>query len=136
METTMNATPVTAQENDRIKEETIRFVQETFQTVFGDIQQQIHANAVAKGFYNNPPREGEAMALIHTEVAEATEGARHGNPPSEHIPEFSAVEEELADTVIRCMDWSEHKKYRLAEAIVAKMAYNAGRPHMHGGKRF
>jgi hypothetical protein len=66
----------------------------------------------------------------------ALEGLRHGNPPSDHIPEFSAVEEELADTIIRIMDFGFAHNYRVAEALVRKHEFNRTRPHMHGGKRF
>lgn len=95
-----------------------------------------HDNAVSKGFYLNPPDEGTAIALMHSELSEMLDAVRHGNGPSDHIPAFSAAEEELADNVIRSMDWAGFKGYRLAEAIVAKMEYNATRPQMHGGKRF
>lgn len=100
------------------------------------VQKAVHENAVSKGFYVTPPEEGTAIALMHSELSEALDAARHGNQPSDHIPAFSGVEEELADTVIRIMDWCGHKGYRLGEAIVAKMAFNATRPQMHGGKKF
>jgi hypothetical protein len=58
------------------------------------------------------------------------------NPPSGHIPEFTAAEEELADLVIRVMDFAAGRGHRLAEAILAKHAFNAHRPRMHGGKAF
>lgn len=78
---------------------------------------------------------GEMIALMHSELSEALEGDRHHNPPSDHIPEFSALEEEMADTVIRIADFAEYRKLRLAEAIVAKLKYNAGRGYKHGGKK-
>lgn len=73
---------------------------------------------------------------MHSELSEALESLRHGNPPSDHIPEFSGVEEELADCIIRIMDYGLAKGHRVAEALAAKIAFNRTRPHMHGGKRF
>ena len=107
-----------------------------FQREFGAMQASVHANARAHGWHDTPIEEGTALALIHSEVSEALDGARHGNPPSEHIPDYSAVEEELADVVIRCMDWAAAKGYRLADAITAKHEFNKTRPHKHGGKKF
>ena len=109
---------------------------EMFGEMFKFMQACVHSNAKAHGWHDKAIDEVIAFALIHCEVAEATEGARHGNPPSEHIPEFSAIEEEMADIVIRCMDLAGAKGYRLAEAIVAKHGFNKTRPHMHGGKLF
>lgn len=84
----------------------------------------------------NDRNDGELLMLIVTELAEACEGLRHGNGPSDHIPEFSFAEEELADAVIRIADMCAARGWRLGEAIVAKMAFNKGRSHKHGGKKF
>jgi NTP pyrophosphatase (non-canonical NTP hydrolase) len=53
-----------------------------------------------------------------------------------HIPEFTELEAELADVVLRTMNYAESKGLRLAEAIVAKSEYNNKRPFKHGGKKF
>lgn len=80
--------------------------------------------------------DGEMIALMHSELSEALEALRHGNGPSDHIPEFSGVEEELADVVIRIADYAQKRGLRVAEAIIAKMAFNNNREHRHGGKAF
>lgn len=94
----------------------------------------IHRWAVGKGFWEQGDKRNEAelIMLMVTELAEACEGIRQGNNPSEHISEFSAAEEEFADTVIRIMDHCAAKGYRLGEAILAKMAFNETRPYKHG----
>jgi hypothetical protein len=61
---------------------------------------------------------------------------RHENPPSNHIPEFSGIEEELADIIIRVCNYAYAKKFRLGSAILAKMDYNGNREYKHGGKTF
>lgn len=109
---------------------------ESFTAYFKMIQAQVHDNAVDKGWWEESRNEAELVALEHAELSEALEAMRHGNPPSEHIPEFSGVEEELADVIIRIMDHAAAKGHRVAEAIVAKMAFNTTRPHRHGGKAF
>jgi len=102
-----------------------------FLTAIQELVESVHDNAVKKGFYVTPPEEGTAIALMHSELSEALDSARHGNPPSDHIPAFSGIEEELADVVIRIADWCGHKGYDLGGAILAKQEFNAGRPHMH-----
>jgi NTP pyrophosphatase (non-canonical NTP hydrolase) len=74
------------------------------------------------------------VALMGTELAEAIEGIRHGNPPSDKIGDagFNQVEEELADTIIRIAHFAAQRNYRVAEALIAKLAYNEKRPYKHG----
>ena len=78
----------------------------------------------------------EKLALIHAEVSEALEAVRAGNPPDDKVPEFSGLEAELADVVIRIMDLEQKLDLNVGGAIVAKNKMNEGREHMHGGKKF
>lgn len=109
-----------------------------FIDAFRNTQYAVHQNAINKQFVKKGEirNDGEMIALAHGELSEALEYIRHGNPLSDHIPKFSGAEEELADTIIRCMDHAEQQNWRLAEAIVAKMKFNATRPVKHGGKKF
>ena len=94
----------------------------------------IHAWARSKGFWpeGEDRNDGEMLALMHSELSECLEGLRHGNPPDDMVPEFTSAEVELADLVIRLMDTCVARGWRVSDAILAKMAYNEGRPHKHG----
>lgn len=76
------------------------------------------------------------IALMHSELSEAVEEARHDKyrmyTGANGKPEGVVVE--LADAVIRIMDACEALGLDLDEAIEAKHAYNATRPHRHGGR--
>lgn len=101
-----------------------------------------HAAAKSKGFWDDAPDPtdqaayltylGNKLMLIVSELSEAHEGLRRNNPPSEHISEFSSLEEELADVLIRLLDLAGGLKLSLAAAFDAKMRFNASRPIKHG----
>ena len=95
---------------------------------------EIHDTAIEKGWWESPRNFGELVALCHSELSELLDAARHGNPPSDHIPQFSGEEEEAADVIIRLCDMAEQRGWKLGEAIVAKMRFNKTRPYKHGKK--
>ncbi|MCE5224888.1 MAG: hypothetical protein LLG05_03420 [Porphyromonadaceae bacterium] len=109
---------------------------ENFIDAFNGVAKNVNEIAVSKGWWECDRNEAELICLMHSELSEAIEGLRRGNPSSERIPEFSAVEEEIADVIIRIMDYAVTKKYRVAEALIAKVEFNQGREYRHGGKKF
>lgn len=102
-----------------------------FQTEFRLLQQEIHANAQAKGFWENA-NIAEKLLLIHQELSEATEALRQNNPPDDKIPAYRSFSVELADVVIRVIDLAGGMGIDLAGAIVAKHEYNLTRQYKHG----
>lgn len=103
-----------------------------FISSFITLSNRIHQMAQEKGFWEGDRNQGEIIALMHSELSEALEAIRHGNPPDDKIPEFSGAEAELADCIIRIMDMAPAYGWRIAEAIIAKVQYNASRPYKHG----
>ena len=102
---------------------------------FAQIQAAIHKTAIEKGWWDEPRGAPECLCLMHSELSEALEAYRLGNPMSKKIAPFSQIEEELADVIIRILDYAEHHSFEIEKALVAKMAYNTTRPHRHGGKK-
>lgn len=88
------------------------------------------------GFCDSERNVGEVIALMHSELSEALEAARQGYPKDEKLPQHSNFTVELADTVIRILNYAGEKNLQLAQAILDKMEYNESRPHKHGGKKF
>ena len=85
---------------------------------------------------DTPEDKAVKIVLMHSELSEALEAVRQGNPQSEKIPEFTLLEEELADVVLRIMNFGGQLGLRISEAIIAKDEYNNNRPYKHGGKAF
>lgn len=103
-----------------------------FISAFNQLADEVHQNAKAHGFWETDRNDGEMICLMHSELSEAHEAIRHGNPPDDKVPEFLGTEAELADVIIRIMDMAHARKWRVAEALIAKMEMNKSRPYKHG----
>jgi len=95
--------------------------------LLNELSAAIHAGAIAHGFYDTGREFPEAIALMHSELSEALEAHREGRDYD--------IPEELADTIIRILDWCGHRDIDIEEAIERKMAINKERPYRHGNKR-
>lgn len=100
------------------------------------LSKRCHENSVKHGFWGNRGRAKrnvpEMIALMHSELSEMLEAYRHDNPPSEHVPEISGMDEELADLMIRVFDFCGGFDIDIAKAIELKMKFNETREHKHG----
>ena len=95
----------------------------------------IHENAKSHGWWDEPRAFGEVVALCHSELSEALEADRAGEPTAWHKngkPEGTAVE--LMDCVIRIFDWFGHMNINAEEILADKHEYNISRPYKHGKK--
>ena len=69
---------------------------------------------------------GEQLMLIVSEVAEAMEGERK-NLMDTHLPHRKMAEVELADALIRILDYSAGHGYDIEGAVYEKLVYNCDR---------
>lgn len=119
-----------------------------------ELQARSYRQSVDKGFHDNEPTEypeklwydSMKLDLMHSELSEALEEMRSGHPVDETYYPFTGhgqtvskpegVPSELADTVIRIMDFCGANNIDLEAIITEKLDYNATRERMHGGRSF
>lgn len=120
---------------------------------------KIHDNAVAHGWWDEERSFGDIVALCHSELSEALEEYRAGRPMEwckcsvdyelcigescprdpntctyrSKKPEGIAVE--MADCLIRILDWFGKEGLDVDRIVQEKMAYNETRAYRHGGKK-
>lgn len=120
---------------------------------FNELAKEIHENAVEHGWWDENRSFGEIVALCHSELSEALEEDRAGNPMAyydvENDNEYIRVIDiddsgsrkmegtatEMIDCIIRILDWAGRECIDVDRLLKAKMRYNRSRPYKHG-KRY
>jgi NTP pyrophosphatase (non-canonical NTP hydrolase) len=104
-------------------------------------QAEVHQVAKDKGWYDPGMAKSalECICLMHAELSEAAEEVRKGSKAlhtyfKDGKPEGLPIE--LADCVIRILDFCEDMGIDLEAAIYLKNEYNKTRPYRHGGKLY
>lgn len=105
-------------------------------------QDAIHKWALGKGWWPEGKERnfGELCALFHSEISEAFEEYRNHKGLTEVYEnpnkpgKLEGIPVELADAVIRILDFCGHEGINLQDILEKKHAYNHTRPYRHGGK--
>ena len=117
-----------------------------------ELAEQIHEVSKLKGWWDSGDRNPlEILMLVTSELAEAAEEFRNNKPavyyndtkhtivegidmPTGAKPEGWAVE--IADAIIRCLDFTAQQGVDIWAIIELKNNYNKTRPNRHGGKKY
>lgn len=97
--------------------------QDQIDVAFGNLSRCINDWMGTQGFWESS-NLGEKIALMHSELSECLEAIRKGDEENE--------EEELADCIIRILDYAGHRNMNLGAALCEKMRKNLLRPRKHG----
>lgn len=119
---------------------------------WNELRDLVYSQAKARGFHDHinalldkgvDPDEvrrlgaSQRVALLTEELGEVVTELRAPEPQqSSKIPDYTALEEEMADVIIRCFELAAFLELDIEGAAKAKLAYNRSRPHKHGGKKF
>ena len=117
-----------------------------------ELAKEAHQIAVDHGWWEKEPSFGDLVALMHSELSEALEEYRADRGMVWHkVEEIKArypgesdvklvsckpegIAVELADCIIRILDWMGKEGVDMEAVIREKMDYNRTRPYRHGGK--
>lgn len=98
-----------------------------------ELKNLCHNNAVKAGWWNNPTNgeklnknKAELICLMHSELSECLEGVRK-NLMDDKLPHRKMEEVELADTIIRILDYCGGFNLDIESAIMEKLNYNLTR---------
>lgn len=103
------------------------------------LAKRCYEDAYELGWYNPPKSNVETLAMVITEVCEAIDELRN-HKVSVYCKKESLKPEgwgvEIADAVIRLLDFAGSQGLDLETIIEMKLEYNKTRGHRHGEKPF
>lgn len=125
---------------------------EQLSTGLNDLAKKVHELNVAKGFYDEQPSKDRQIMLVVSELSEAYESVRKGRKANKDFVDVvtesnnymmcikedfelfvkDTEEDEIADAVIRLLDYCGNRGINLDAHINLKLAYNQLRPYKHG----
>lgn len=106
-------------------------------STLNEFAQLIHARAHQSGWWEQHRSPLELLMLVNTELAEAAECFRHGEPMIHTLngkPEGYGVE--MVDAIIRLLDMAAYYNLDVEHVMRMKLAYNQTRGYRHGGKTY
>lgn len=84
-----------------------------------ELQNKIHQQNKEMGWWDKPRSFATFACLFHSELSEAMEGDRKGLM-DDHLPQYEMFKVEMADYVIRCLDWIGSRNIKLPVVSVEK----------------
>lgn len=109
----------------------------TAKEMINNVRDAVHQNAVDHGWHDSEREFGTLCMLMVSEISEALEEHRNGKRSDEVYyidgkPEGIPIE--LADCIIRILDYCGLEGIDIGEAIDIKHSYNINRSYRHGNK--
>ena len=100
------------------------WVLETFPRI-NDLAKQAHETAVKRGKTSEDASHLDTFFGILSELKEFREASEID--PSEHLPQYTASQEELTDVLICCLTELYRREVNVEEILIAKINYNKTR---------
>ena len=125
---------VSASEIRSGKEAFYFYSDEEFLNGYLRVAEKVHQLMGEQGFWRDGKQrnKGEMLAHAHSELSEAFECMRMGNPPDKNIHDMSGAEVQLSDVLGILMDFEMGFGFKIAEALLKKMEFNKSRGYLHG----
>lgn len=107
-----------------------------------EIAKRAHEDAKLLGWYDEGKVKSdlESLMMVVTEVVEAVEELRRSGPQIKYYnygnPKPEGYGVEVADAIIRLLDFCAYKQIPIGDIIKEKLTYNLTRGYRHGNKEF